>query len=162
MGQRKRNQKGFSLIELLIVVAIILVIAAIAIPNLLRREFPPMKLLPWLRCEPSTARWSPTTATIRRLGLRRRLPHSVGPFAHRRSEQRLLDRHSTRLRHQERIQLQSSSIAVVVVPRYLRANTLPPACPFRAAAAVSAPRKTVRSTTIRPAPTSLITIRASP
>jgi type IV pilus assembly protein PilA len=32
----KKNPKGFSLIELLIVVAIILIIAAIAIPNLLR------------------------------------------------------------------------------------------------------------------------------
>ena len=32
----KTHQKGFSLIELLIVVAIILIIAAIAIPNLLR------------------------------------------------------------------------------------------------------------------------------
>jgi type IV pilus assembly protein PilA len=32
----KRKQKGFSLIELLIVVAVILVIAAIAIPNLMR------------------------------------------------------------------------------------------------------------------------------
>jgi type IV pilus assembly protein PilA len=33
-----RTQKGFSLIELLIVVAIILIIAAIAIPNLLRAK----------------------------------------------------------------------------------------------------------------------------
>jgi type IV pilus assembly protein PilA len=35
-GKRVQKQKGFSLIELLIVVAIILIIAAIAIPNLLR------------------------------------------------------------------------------------------------------------------------------
>src|SRR5271157_1267615 len=32
----RKNTKGFSLIELLIVVAIILIIAAIAVPNLLR------------------------------------------------------------------------------------------------------------------------------
>jgi prepilin-type N-terminal cleavage/methylation domain-containing protein len=35
-SMQARKQKGFSLIELLIVVAIILIIAAIAIPNLLR------------------------------------------------------------------------------------------------------------------------------
>src|SRR3984957_2318118 len=34
----RNKQKGFSLIELLIVVAIILIIAAIAIPNLLRAK----------------------------------------------------------------------------------------------------------------------------
>ena len=34
----RSKQKGFSLIELLIVVAIILIIAAIAIPNLLRSK----------------------------------------------------------------------------------------------------------------------------
>jgi type IV pilus assembly protein PilA len=38
MNAKRRKQKGFSLIELLVVVAIILIISAIAIPNLVKAK----------------------------------------------------------------------------------------------------------------------------
>ncbi len=101
-----RKQKGFSLIELLIVVAIILIIAAIAIPNLLRAR---------IAANESSAVASLRTINTAHDFLQLQLPDGrlcdhpdpiVGHLhGHRRShiDYRLLDRFDAGMRHQERL-----------------------------------------------------------
>ena len=79
-----QKQKGFSLIELLIVVAIILIIAAIAIPSLLRARIAANEAsaVASLRTLiPPRFRIAPA---IRRLALRPRLLRWLEPIARRR------------------------------------------------------------------------------
>ena len=74
-----KKQKGFSLIELLIVVAIILIIAAIAIPNLMRSKMAANESSAVGSLRTVNTAMVTYSITIRPLGLRRRWPTSAVP-----------------------------------------------------------------------------------
>ena len=99
-----RKQKGFSLIELLIVVAIILIIAAIAIPNLLRARMAANESSAVASIRTINTGMITYNSTYPTVGLRR---HSGGSrrrgSLHAQLDDRLPDRQRSGCRHQERL-----------------------------------------------------------
>ncbi len=103
-----RKQKGFSLIELLIVVAIILIIAAIAIPNLLRARIASNESSAVASIRTINTAMVSYNSAYPSVGYATNPHRSVGHLHRRRRshiDYRLLDRFDARGRHQERLYL---------------------------------------------------------
>ena len=146
MKNRKRNQKGFSLIELLVVVAIILIVAAIAIPNLLQARV--------------AANEASAVASLRTINTAMITYNSSYPtvgFA-----PTLVALSGTNCAPPAAQKMDTPSTQRASAP-HPPVDTSPLDCPWPAAAtAASAPPKMAQSASIQPAPPSPTTIPAWP